>query len=96
MPLRYSLYTTPLHSIIFKYPGIRSHFYADDTQIYILFSLEHASSAISIIESCINDVFSRLVTNKLSADPNKTEYLLFNSRNINPQVININLDSVII
>ena len=34
-----------------------------------------------------------MVANKLSANPNKTEYLLFNSRNINPQVININLNS---
>ena len=39
--------------------------YADDTQIYILFSPEHASSAVSIIESCIKDVFSWLVANKL-------------------------------
>ena len=31
-PLVYSLYKTPLHSIISKY--LRCHFYADDTQIY--------------------------------------------------------------
>ena len=62
-PLLYSLYTTPLHSIISKYPGIRCHFYVDDTQIYISFSLEHASSAVPIIESCIKDVFSWLVAN---------------------------------
>ena len=68
----------------------------NDTQIYISFPLEHALSAVSIIESSIKDVFSWLVTNKLSANPNKTEYLLFNYRNINPQGININLDSNII
>ena len=32
-PLLYSLYTTPLHSIISIYPGIRCHFYTDDIQI---------------------------------------------------------------
>ena len=54
-------------------------------------------SAVSIIESCIEDVFSWLEANKLSANLNKIEYLLFNSKNINPQVINIiNLDSDII
>ena len=95
-PLLYSLYTTPLPSIISKYSDIRCHFNADDTQIYISFSPEHASSAVSIIESCIKDVFSWLVANKLSANPNRTEYLLFNSRNINPQVINYNLDSDVI
>ena len=95
-PLLNSLYTTPLYSIISKYPGICCHFYADNTQMYISFSSEHASSAVSIIESCIKDDFFWLIANRLSANPNKTEYILFNSRNINPQVININLDSDVI
>ena len=90
------MYTTPLHFIISKYPGIRCHFYADDTQIYISFVPEHASSAVSIAESCIKDVFSWLVANTLSANSNKTEYLLFKSRNINLQVNNIYLDSDVI
>ena len=38
--LLYSLYMTPLHSIISKYCGFRCHFYADDTQIYLSFSPE--------------------------------------------------------
>ena len=76
-PLLYSLYTTPLHSIIPKFHGIRCHFYANDTQIYLSFSPELAS-AFSSIESCIKDVFSWMIGNKLSANPDKTEYLLFN------------------
>ena len=59
-------------------------------------SPEHASSAVLIIEFYIKHVFSSLVANKLSANPNKTEYILFNFRNINPLVININLDLDII
>ena len=39
-PLLCSSYTTPLLSVISKYPGIRSHFYADDTQMYLPFSPE--------------------------------------------------------
>ena len=31
-PLLYTLYTTPLHFIMSKYPGLRCHFYADDTR----------------------------------------------------------------
>ena len=38
-PLLYTLYTTPLHSIISKYPALHCHFYADDTQIYLSFLL---------------------------------------------------------
>ena len=77
-PLLYSLYTTPLHSIISKYPGLRCHFYADDTQIYLSFSPELASSAFTSIETCIKDIFSWMIGNKLSVNPDKTEYLLFN------------------
>ena len=37
-----------------------------------------------------------MTSNKLSVNPNKTEYLLFNPNNINPPVNTINLDSNII
>ena len=55
--LFYSLHTTPLHSIISKYPCLRCHFYVDDSQIYPSFPPELAS-AFSSIESCIKNVFS--------------------------------------
>ena len=38
--------------------------------IYISFFPEHASSAVFINDSCIKDVFSWLVANKLSANTN--------------------------
>ena len=68
--LLYSLYTTPLLSVISNHPGIQCHFYADDTQIYLSFSPEFTSSAFSIIESCIRDVYSWMMSNKLSINPN--------------------------
>ena len=55
------LCTTPLHSIIPKYPGLCCHFYADDAQIYVSFPPELASFAFSSIESCIKDVFSWMI-----------------------------------
>ena len=81
-PSLYFLYTTPLLSVISNLPGIQCHFYADNTQIYLSFSPELASSAFSTIESCIRDVFSWMISNKLSVNPNKTEYLLFNPNNL--------------
>ena len=94
-PLLYSLYTTPLHSIISKYPGLRCHFYADDTQIYLSFSPELVSSAFTTIEACIKDIFSWMIGNKLSVNPDKTDYLQFNSKNINVLVsINLNLNTI--
>ena len=47
-PLLYTLYTTPLLSVISNNPGRQCHFYADDTLIYLSFCLELASSAFSI------------------------------------------------
>ena len=52
-PLLYSPYTTPLLSVISNYPGIQCHFYADNTQIYLSFSPELTSLALSAIKSCI-------------------------------------------
>ena len=69
-----SLYTTPIHSIISKYPDLRSYFYADDNQIYLSFSPDLASSTFYSSESCIKDIFSWMIGNKLSVNPNKTEY----------------------
>ena len=74
-PLLYSLYTTPLLSVISKYPGIRSHFYADDTQIYLSFSPE-VTTVFSLIKLCIRDICSWMVANKLSVNPNKTGSIL--------------------
>ena len=93
-PLLYSLYTTPLPSVTSNYSGIQCHFYVDDTQIYLLFSLELVSSAFSTIESSIKDLFSGMISNKLSVNLNKIEYLLFiNPNDVNLPVNIINLES---
>ena len=90
-----SLNTTPFLSIISNHPGILCHFYADDTQIYLSFSPELASSAFSAIESCIRDVFTWITLNKLSINPYKTEYLLFNPKNVNlVNIINLGSNTI--
>ena len=94
-PLLYSLYTTPLLSVISKYPGILSHFYGNDIQIYLFFSPE-LTTIFSLIESCIRDIFSWMAANKLFVNPNKMEYLLFNPKFSNNPNCNINIDFNII
>ena len=63
---------------------------------FIIIFPELTLSALSAIESCIRDVFSWMISNKLSVNPNKTEYLLFNPSNKNPPVNTISLDLNII
>ena len=95
----YSTLCTPPHSILSSPNTLASVIISMRMILKHIFHFPlnmHYPPALSIIESCIKDVFSWLVAYKFSANPNKTEYLLFNSRNINPQVININLDSDII
>ena len=94
-PLLYSLYTNPLHSIISKYPGLRCYFYADNTQIYLSFSPELASSAFTSIETCIKDIFFWMIGNKLSVNPEKLNISCLIKQNINVLVsINLNLNTI--
>ena len=82
-PLLHSLYTTPLLSAISNHPCIQSHFYKGDKKSHLSFFPELTSSAFSTIESCLRDVFLWMTSNKLSVNPNKTEYLQFNPNNLN-------------
>ena len=41
-PLLFSLYTTPLSVISSRHQGIRFHFYADDTQLYVQLTHKNA------------------------------------------------------
>ena len=59
-------------------------------KIYLFFP-ELTSSAFSTIKSCIRDVFSWMISNKLSVNLNKTESLRFNPNNANLPVNVINL-----
>ena len=61
-PLLFSLYTSPVSQIFTKALTISYHLYADDTQIYILFSPSTASSLIhfSFIHSFIHSFLSLL------------------------------------
>ena len=74
---------------------IYSHFYANDIQIYLSFSPE-LTTVFSLIELCIKDIFSWMITNKLSINPNKMEYLLFNPKYFNNPNCSINIECNII
>ena len=64
-PLLFSLYTSPLSTLIGKHKGINFHFYADDTQLYVHLSHINASAAFDKLSRCLQDVKEWMSASKL-------------------------------
>ena len=79
-PVLFSLYTTPLSLIIGKQKGIKFHFYADDSQVYLHFSQKNVSAAFEQFNRCLNDVKEWMSTSKLKLNPDKTEFIILGSK----------------
>ena len=78
--LLFSFYTTPLSLIIGKHKGIKFHFYADDSQVYVHLSQKNASAAFEQLNRCLNDVKEWMSTSKLKLNPDKTEFIILGSK----------------
>lgn len=77
-PQMFSLYTHPLAKIIERYPRVKFHFYADDSQLYITVDPRNPSDiseALSILSSCIMDIKHWMSSNMLQLNENKTEFI---------------------
>ena len=79
-PLLFSLYTTPLSQVIRKYTGVRYHFYADDTQLFIHLSPDDSLKSFDRLKSCLNDIQVWMSENKLKLNPDKTEFIVFGAK----------------
>ena len=56
-PLLFTLYTTPLSSLISGH-AIPHHFYADDSQLYVSLSSSNSAAALNSPQSCLASVQS--------------------------------------
>ena len=74
-PLLFTLYTTPLGSVISGL-AIPHHLCADDSQLYVSFPSGDSAAALNDLQSCLASVQSWMWTNKLKLQPDKTEFLL--------------------
>ena len=74
-PLLFTLYTTPLSTVISQY-GANHHLYADDTQLFISFTSSEFLKNIAILENTIDKVCSWMSANLLMLNPSKTDFLL--------------------
>ena len=60
-PLLFTLYTTPLSSMIFEH-AIPHHLYADDSQLYVSFASGDSAAALNGLQSCLASVQSWMLT----------------------------------
>ena len=79
-PLLFSLYTSPLSTLIDKHKGINFHFYDDYSQLYVHLSHMNASAAFNKLNRCLQDVKEWMSASKLKRNPDKTEFILFGSK----------------
>ena len=80
-PLLFSLYTSPLSTLIGKHKGVKFHFYADDSQLYVHLSHMNASAAFDKLNRCLHNVKEWMSASKLKLNPDKTEFILLAPRN---------------
>ena len=80
-PILYLLYTSPIGDIIRRYE-LDFHLYADDSQLYLAFepTTGEKPDALVRMETCVREIDSWMVSNKLTLNGNKTELLIINAR----------------
>ena len=77
-PMIFCTYTIPLGAILRKH-NMQYHMYADDTQLYCASEMDSCEDTMASIESCINDIRSWMICNKLKINDDKTEFLVISS-----------------
>ena len=74
-PLLFTLYTTPLSSVIQNH-NLDHHLYADDTQIYISLATSDTNRSLNQLSDCLQDIFLWMTDSKLKLNADKTEFLI--------------------
>jgi hypothetical protein len=78
-PVLYTMYTALLYHVIAQH-NISSHFYADDTQLYVSCKSTELSRTVVQLEACITDMLRWLLPNNFSLNAAKFEVMLFGTR----------------
>ena len=81
-PKFFCIYSGPISNIAHLH-GLEVHLYADDTQLYIFFSVgDGLSVPIQKVETCISEISVWMRKNKLKLNDDKTEYMIISSDRI--------------
>ena len=86
-PVLFTLYTTPLSTIIPSF-DINHHLYADDTQIYMSLSVSNAKESLEKLQHCLMGVSAWMTGSKLKLHPSKTEFLLIGTKLQREKILN--------
>jgi len=77
-PLLFTIYTSHIAAIASAH-FVSQQQYADDTQLYIALSLNNSSTSVHNL-SCLSDLYYWCCLNGLALNPDKTDCILFRTR----------------
>ena len=78
--LLFSLYKSPLSTLIDKHKSVNFYANANDTQLYVHLSHMNASAGFDKLNRCLQDVKEWMSASKLKLNPDKTKFILFGSK----------------
>lgn len=95
-PILFSLYIAPLEDVISRH-GLECMFYADDSQLFVMFHPSEKNKSIDTMQSCATDIMNWNRNNKLITNESKTEILHISSKfSKSPAITHLNIGNTTI
>ena len=88
-PFMYPVYTSPLFEIASRH-GLQIHMYADDTQVYLSFSVHEENQAVELVQDCLAEIRQWMFRNHLKLNDSKTEFLIIGNQQMTKQLNGVN------